>query len=192
MRHKFWFLLVLLLISLPLLCSAEDALPKNAKLEIRLEQTLGSDTSQIGQPFSATLSRAISGGEKTIVPKGAHIEGVVEDAAPTLNYSRPGSLGLSLKSVTASGKIIRLSTNTLYFQGKERQINPTTGRQDDRGARAEDAARAGIGVAGAGSTSTSHTIPGTALSVGAASPVTGMQVILPAKTKLTFSIVSAD
>jgi len=190
MPHK--ILLFLILFAPTRVCLAEDALPKNAKLEVRLEQTLGSDVSQIGQTFSARLNRAIASGGKTILPKGAHVEGVVEDASSTLNYARPGTLELSLKSVTASGKVLRISSNTLRFQGKERRIDPMTGKQDDRGARAEDAARAGVGVIGAGSTSTSHTIPGTDLSVGSANPVTGMQVILPAKTKLTFSIVSSD
>lgn len=170
----------------------EDALPKNAKLEVRLDQALGSDISQSGQVFSATLTRNFSSGGKTILPKGAHVEGIVEDASPTLNYARPGSLELALKSVTASGKVIRVSTNTVRMQGRERRIDPTTGRQDDRGARAEDAARAGIGVIGTGNTNTSHTIPGTDLSVGSANSTNGMQVLLPVKTKLTFSIVSSD
>jgi len=174
------------------LCFSEDALPKNAKVEIRLDQALGSDISQSGQTFAATLTRAISSGGKTILPKGAHVEGIVEDASSTLNYARPGSLELALKSVTASGKVIRISTNTVRLQGKERRIDPTTGRQEDRGARGEDAVRAGIGVIGAGNTSTSHTIPGTDLSVGSANSTTGMQVILPAKTKLAFSLVSTD
>jgi hypothetical protein len=167
-------------------------LSKNTKVEIRLDQALGSDISQSGQVFSATLNRAVSAGGKTILPKGTHVEGIIEDVSSTLNYARPGTLELALKSVTASGKVIRLSTNTLRFQGKERGIDPMTGKQDDRGARSEDAARAGIGVIGAGNTSTSHTIPGTDLSVGSANSANGMQVILPAKTKLTFSIVSAD
>jgi hypothetical protein len=189
MSKRRLFLALLLLVSLD--CLSSD-LHKNAKLEIRLDQTLGSDISQAGQTFTATLNRSVSVGERNVLQKGARIEGRVEDASSTLQYSRPGQLELVLTSVTSSGEIIRISTNTLRFQGKERRIDPSTGKQDDRGARAEDITRAGIGVVGAGNTNAGHTIPGTDISVAPSTPARGMQVILPIKTKLVFTVTSSN
>jgi len=183
------FLALLLLVSID--CLSTD-LHKNAKLEIRLDQTLGSDISQAGQTFTATLNRPVSIGEKNVLQKGARIEGLVQDASSTLQYSQPGQLELALTSVTSGGKIIRISTNTLRFLGKERQINPATGKQDDRGARVQDITRASVGVVGGGNTNAGHTIPGTEISVAPSTPATGMQVILPVKTKLVFTVTSSN
>jgi hypothetical protein len=183
-------LFLLLLITLPAL--AEDMLLKNTRLELRLDQSLGSDISQTGQSFSGTLSRAVPVGGKESIPKGSHLSGVVKTAESTENYYRPGLLELELTSLTANGKTYRISTNTLRFQGKERQMDPVTGKQDDRGARAEDVTRAGIGVIGGANTTTSHRIPGTDISAGPSTGATGMQIILPAKSKLVFSATSGD
>src|SRR5882724_1552577 len=62
------FLALLLLVSID--CLSTD-LHKDAKLEIRLDQTLGSDISQAGQTFTATLNRSVSIGEKNVLQKGA-------------------------------------------------------------------------------------------------------------------------
>jgi hypothetical protein len=183
-KYLFWSLLVLASAA----CFSSD-IPKNTWLEVRLDETLGSDISQIGQDFSATLTRSISLGKEGL-KKGDHVSGVVKYAESTLNYYRPGEIELELTSVMLNGKVCQIATNTLRFQGKERRADPSTGKQDDRGARGEDIARGAIGVAGAANTTTAQTIPGTGVAVGPSTPVTGMQVVLPAKSKLTFTISS--
>jgi hypothetical protein len=183
--------LLCLLLLMPALCYASDQLPKNSKLEVRLDENLGSDISQTGQKFSATLSRAVTVSGRELLPKGAEATGIVKYAASTLGYGKPGELELELTEVTAGEKKYRIVTGTLRFQGKERRIDPATGRQDDRGARAEDAARAGVGVIGT-KTNPGQTIPGTDITVAPSTAATGMQVLLPVKTKLVFNLASAD
>ena len=181
-----------LLLLIPVACFSSDVLPKNTRLEVRLDQTLGSDISQAGQDFTATLSRSVPLGGKEGLQKGALVSGTVKIAESTLNYARPGELGLELTSVTSNGKVYRVATNTLRYQGKERRMDPSTGKQDDRGARVEDATRAGVGVIGGANSTTTHTIPGNDISAGPSTPAAGMQVILPAKSKLIFAVTSAD
>jgi hypothetical protein len=183
-EHLFWPLVLLATSA----CFASD-IPKNTRLEVRLDETLGSDISQVGQNFSATLTRSIALGKEGL-KKGDHVSGVVKYAESTLNYYRPGEIELELTSVISNGKVCQIATNTLRFQGKERQADPATGKQDDRGARGEDIARGAIAVAGAPNTAPAQTIPGTGVAVGPSSPATGMQVVLPAKSKLTFTITS--
>jgi hypothetical protein len=183
-KHLLW-----LLVLLAAAASFASDVPKNTRLEIRLDETLGSDISQTGQNFSATLTRSISLGKEGL-KKGDHVSGVVKYAESTLDYYRPGEIELELTSVTSNGEVRQIATNTLRFQGKERQADPATGKQDDRGARGEDIARGAIGVAGAANTAPAQTIPGTGVSVGPSTPATGMQVVLPAKSKLTFTITS--
>jgi hypothetical protein len=183
-KRLFWWLVLLATAA----CFASD-LPKNARLEVRLDETLGSDISQSGQNFSATLTRSISLGKEGL-KKGDHVSGIVKYAESTLNYYRPGEIELELTAVTLNGEVRQIATNTLRFQGKERRADPATGKQDDRGARGEDVARGAIGVVGAANTAPAQTIPGTGVAVGPSSPATGMQVVLPAKSKLTFTITS--
>jgi hypothetical protein len=186
-------LVLTLLLLIPASGFADDALPKNTRLEVRLDQSLGSDISQPGENFTATLSRAVSLGGKDVLLKGARVSGVVKEAESTLNYSRAGELVLELTSVTSGGMEHRITTGLLRFQGRARPTDPTTGRQDDRGARVEDATRAAGGViGGANPGATTHTIPGTGISVGPSTPSTGMQVILPAKSKLIVTVSSVN
>jgi hypothetical protein len=183
-KHLFWSLVLLAAAA----CFASD-IPKNTRLEVRLDDALGSDISQTGQNFAGTLTRSISLGKESL-KKGDHVSGVVKYAESTLNYYRPGEIELELTSVTSNGKVCEIATNTLRFQGKERQADPATGKQDDRGARGEDIARSTIGVIGAANTTTAQTVPGTDVAVGPSTRVTGMQVVLPAKSKLTFTVTS--
>jgi hypothetical protein len=88
MPKKYLFLLLVLLASAA--CFASD-IPKNTKLEVRLDETLGSDISQSGQNFSATVSRSISLGKEGL-KKGDHVSGVVKYAESTMNYYQPGEI----------------------------------------------------------------------------------------------------
>src|SRR5882672_10835560 len=97
---------------------AASDLPKNIKLEVRMEETLTSDSSQTGQRFSATLNKAVSAGEKVVFEKGAMVEGVIKLAEPTFNYRQPGELDLELTSIHANGKLYVLRTNTIILEGK--------------------------------------------------------------------------
>jgi hypothetical protein len=191
LRLRLTVLPLSLLLLIPLAGYGSDRLPKNSRLEVRLDENLGSDISQTGQIFTATLNRAVTLSGKEVLPKGARITGKVAYAASTFGYGRPGELELELTELAANEKTYRIVTGTLRFQGKERRIDPTTGRQDDRGARGEDAARAGIGVIGA-NTMPGQSIPGTGINVAPSTPVTGMQVVLPAKTKLVFNLTPAE
>lgn len=167
-------------------------IPKNTKLEIKLEEMLSSDISQTGQRFQATLNKAVSISKVDLLGKGALVEGVVKYAEPTYNYRQPGELDLELVSVTSGGKKYLVQTNTIMLAGKPSAIDPRTGRPMDTGSRTGDVARATIGTVAGGYPGASTTIPGTDISVGTSSPRNGTQVILPAKSKLTFNVVTAS
>jgi hypothetical protein len=184
-------LLLLLASSLPVMASD---LPKNIKLEVRMEETITSDSAQTGQKFSATLSKAVSAGEKVVFEKGAMVEGVVRLAEPTFNYRQPGELDLELVSIHANGKLYVLTSNMLVLQGKATMMDPRTGRPMDPSSRKGDVARATIDtIPGMDRGGVNTTIPGTDVNVGSGSPASrSMQVIVPARSKLTFNVSSAS
>jgi hypothetical protein len=190
MAAKFPFALLFFFgVTLPV--TASD-LPKNLKLEIRMEETLTSDSAQTGQKFSATLSKAVSAGEKVVFEKGAMVEGVVKLAEPTYNYRQPGELDLELTSIHANGKLYLLKTNPIILEGKPTMTDPRTGRPTDPGSRKGDIARATIDtIPGMDRGGVSGTVPGTDINVGAGTQTShGMQVIVAARSKLTFNASS--
>ncbi len=174
----------LLTVALAGACFGSD-LPDKTRLEVRLSETLSSDTSHIGQSFTATLDRAVSIGGKVILPKGARVTGVVRYAESTRDYSRAGELDLEVTSVQAGGQTYDVVTNPVMMRGKEGRLNPNTGTPDPNGRRKQDATRAAIDAATGGARDT-HTIPGTSISVGPATST--MQVVLPVRSKLTFTV----
>lgn len=192
MSAKFlrWVFLVSLL-NLPALASD---LPKNIKLEIKMEETLTSDTAQTGQKFSATLNKAVSAGAKVVFEKGAVVEGVVSMVEPTYNYRQTGELDLELVSIRANGKLYALRTNPVILRGKPTVTDPRTGRPMDPSSRKGDVARATIGtLPGMDNGGVATTIPGTDIGVGSGSPGSNsMQVIVPVRSKLTFNVSSAS
>ncbi len=173
---------------------AAGDLPKNIKLEIRMEETLTSDSAQTGQRFSATLNKGVSAGEAVVFEKGAMVEGVVKLAEPTFNDRQPGELDLELLSIRSKGKLYLLTTNMIVLQGKVTATDPRTGRPVDTGSRKGDVARATMDtIPGMDRGGVATTIPGTDVSVGSGGPSSrGMLVIVPGRSELTFNGSSAS
>jgi hypothetical protein len=155
-----------------------SGLPKHVKLEVRLDQMLSSEISSSGDRFSATLDRDVTLGDKTMLKKGASVQGMVREAESTLNTSQPGELELVLRSVVSEGSNYEVTTNPLWISG-----DPSAGAPNAR----EAAEQGAIGVM---VPRQSQNIPGTNVAVGR--PGAGKQVILPAKSKLTFVLTDSS
>ena len=168
-------------------------IPKGTRITVRLDQMLSSDTVMIGQPFIAHLDHDLRfGTDRVMIHKGALVNGVVKYARSTMNYSQAGEIELQITSIASEGLTYGVLSDTFMREGRERPMNPTTGREDDSGARRADVTRAGIDVlTGGGGNAPGATIPGTSVSVGGANTQSGMQVILPTAMKITFTIVEA-
>jgi hypothetical protein len=132
------------------------------------------------------------GTDRVMIRKGALVNGIVKYARSTMNYSQAGEIELQITSIASEGVSYGILSDTFMRAGRERPVSPTTGREDDTGARRADIARAGVDVlTGGGGSSPAATIPGTSVSVGGANTQSGMQVILPTAMKITFTIVEA-
>jgi hypothetical protein len=154
-----------------------SGLPKHVKLEVRLDQTLSSETSRSGDRFSALLDRDVTLGDKTVLKKGASVQGVVREAESSWS-SQAGELELVLSSVVSEGKNYEVTSNPLWISG-----DPSAGAPNGR----EAAEQGAIGVM---VPRQSQNIPGTNVAVGR--PVAGKQVFLPAKSKLTFVLTDSS
>ena len=78
-------------------------LPERTAIRVTLDQALASDQSRPGDHFDATVSEPVIVDGKTVIPQGAHAEGLVVDARPSGRLMGRARLQLALQNVEVSG-----------------------------------------------------------------------------------------
>jgi len=100
-------------------------LPELTPIHVTLDQALASDQSRPGDHFDATISEPIVVADKTVVPKGAHVEGLVVNAQHSGRLMGRARLQLALQTVTLDGKSYEIHTASVHEVGgnhKKRNI----------------------------------------------------------------------
>lgn len=77
----------------------EYTIPAETRLAIRMETSLGSDTSRVGDAVEATLTSPITVDDVEIWPSGSVLKGLVTTAEPAGNVKGRASLGATFRSV---------------------------------------------------------------------------------------------
>jgi len=119
LRQNRYFAFFLVLLSLVGIVAVTAALtsrpspvtvPEQTAIAVTLDQGLASDQSRPGDHFEATVSAPVVIDEHTVIPQGAHVEGLVVDARPSGRLMGRARLQLSLDSVDVAGKSYQLQT----------------------------------------------------------------------------------
>jgi len=110
-------------------------IPSGTLLQLTLNSSVASDTSQVEDAVAAELTNAVMVGGRTALPSGALVAGVVRSVDSSGRVKGRARLALDFTSVTSGGR--RYAMSAEHFS---RQASATKG---------EDAAKIGIG-AGAG------------------------------------------
>ena len=84
--------------------------PEQTAIAVTLDQGLASDQNRPGDHFEATVSVPIIIDEHTVIPQGAHVEGLVVDSRPSGRLRGRARLQLSLESIDVAGKSYQLQT----------------------------------------------------------------------------------
>jgi hypothetical protein len=157
--------------------------PGETAIHVRLNHALTSDQNEPGDRFEATVSEPVVVENKTVIPQGAAVEGLVVDARHSGRLMGRARLRLALETVAIDGKTYEIHTNSTSRVGgnhKNRNIGFIAGGAGGGaliGAAADGGKGAWIGGpvgAGAGT---------------AAAFLTGKKDIrLPAETRLTFKL----
>ena len=113
----------------------EVTIPTGTLLQLTLNTSVASDTSQVEDAVAAELTNAVMVGGRTALPSGALVAGVVRSVDSSGRVKGRARLALDFTSVTSGGR--RYAMSAEHFS---RQASATKG---------EDAAKIGIG-AGAG------------------------------------------
>ena len=79
-------------------------LPERTVIHVTLDQALASNQSRPGDHFDATVSEPVVVDGKTIIPQGAHAEGLVVDARQSGRLMGRARLQLALQTVAVNGQ----------------------------------------------------------------------------------------
>lgn len=108
------------------------SIPVGQELDVRLRNSLSSETARVEQRFEATTVVDLLQDGRVLVPAGSVVEGVVADVDRAGRLDRDGSLTLTF--------------DRMRVRGVEHDINATATRVfESRGIR-DDAGKAGIGA----------------------------------------------
>jgi hypothetical protein len=101
-----------------LIAPATIVLPAGTPLTIRLNEALGSSSSQPDQAFSASLDRNITANGKTVIPAGALVNGQVVAARPAGALAGEANLQLQITSLS-------LDDHQIQFKSAIHSFGPT-------------------------------------------------------------------
>ena len=161
----------------------EVTVPEGTRLTVRLNETLSSGESRLGQTFTGSLVNPVTVDGKTLAPAGSPVSGRVVHVDDADKVKGRGELGIQLTSVTIDGDSYSIDTQQLYFESE--------------GTKKEDAAVIG-GAAGVGALVGALTGGKKGAAIGAAAgggagtgyvlATSGKEVVLPAETQMAFHL----
>ena len=158
-------------------------IPSGTTVSVRLVDSVGSDTSQQGQTFHATLNSPLSVQGEVAIPAGYDVEGHVVDVENGGKFTGKAQLTLQLDRVIVNGKRYDIQTDTYHRETKSR----TTNSAEKVGAGSVLGAIIG-GLAGGGKGAAIGAGAGAGVGGGAQAASKAPQVRLPSETVLTFTM----
>src|SRR5260370_13902096 len=93
--------------------------PELTPIHVTLDQAITSNQSRPGDHFDATISEPVVVDGKTVIPQGAHAEGIVVDAKPSGRLMGRARLQLALQSVDVSGQPYDVRTTSSARIGRD-------------------------------------------------------------------------
>jgi hypothetical protein len=98
--------------------------PGDTSIHVTLNQAVSSDLSRPGDHFTATISQPIILDDRTVIPEGAEVEGIVVDARRSGRLKGRAHLNLALESVNVNGVDYAIrTTSTVRVGGKHKKRN---------------------------------------------------------------------
>ncbi len=84
--------------------SVPVTIPEETAIHVTLDQGISSNQNRPGDHFEATISEPVVLNDKTIIPQGTPVEGLVVDARPSGHLMGRARLQLALESMQLNGK----------------------------------------------------------------------------------------
>ena len=160
---------------------ATRTLSAGARFDVAANDTISSRTAKPGEAFSAHVIEDVKNAAgQVVIPAGAVMNGKITEVKPAPNPRTPGTLTLSVTSVTVGGKTypIEASVDSLETIHKGRGV--TTGDAAKVGAGAAAGAILGRVIGGNSKGTVIGGIVGAAAGAGVASTTKDSDIVLPA------------
>jgi hypothetical protein len=84
--------------------------PEHTAIHVTLDQALASDQNRPGDHFDATVSEPVVVDGRTVIPTGAHADGMVVEARPSGRLMGRARLQLALQTVAVGGQNYEVRT----------------------------------------------------------------------------------
>lgn len=94
-------------------------MPEHTVIHVTLDQAVSSNRNKPGDHFSATVSQPVVVDGTTVIPKGAHVRGLVVDARHSGRLKGRARLQLALQSVNVDGQSYRIHTVSDRLVGRD-------------------------------------------------------------------------
>jgi hypothetical protein len=161
-------------------------LPQGTNFVIRMIDAVDSERDRVGQSFRASIDSPVMVNGEEIIPRGADVTVKLVDAKQSGKLAGRTELALSLQSVSVSGRMVDINTQTVTEQSSSR----TARTAKVAGGTAALGAIIG-GIAGGGKGAAIGAGAGAATGAGVELATKGQRVRVPSETRLTFALESA-
>jgi len=153
-------------------------------LPVRLAETLSTENVKQGDPFTATLDKALVVDGLVVAERGARLEGRVAEAVEAGRVRGVALLSIRLvRMLTSDGQRVEIQTDAFRKEGE------TTRREDAIKVGGGAGIGAAIGaIAGGGKGAAIGAAIGGAAGAGTAAATRGKPAILPVETRIDFRI----
>jgi hypothetical protein len=170
-------------VSAPLPPPPPTVIPVGTRITVRLDTTLGSRSSNVGEQFSATLASAVRVKGMEVIVIQAPVVGKVVEAKAAGKFAGASSLGLRLESI--ADHHVSTTLYTQQIQGKGKRSAAVIGGTAIAGALLGGLAGHGRGALIGGA------VGGGVGTLGAAETGNNRDIVVPAGTVLTFKLTKA-
>ncbi len=128
---------------------APIVLPAGTTLTVHVSEAINTKTAKEGDVFTGTTASPISVHGKVVVPRGAHVEGVVVQSKSPGKFKGEGTLSVKLTTLTTKGASHQIDTapQTLTLKGKGKRTAVVAGGGTAGGALIGGLAGGGKGAA---------------------------------------------
>jgi hypothetical protein len=158
-------------------------MPAGTELTIRMIDSVDSEKNKVGDRFRATIEMPVVIEGKTVVPKGAEVEGVVAQSASAGHFQGRSELALALSILTYAGKSYDIKT--------EQAVREASSRGKKTAAMVGGGGALGAvigGIAGGGKGAAIGAASGAGAGAGVQAVTKGQQVRIPSETVLEFKL----
>jgi len=158
-------------------------MPAGTELTIRMIDGIDSEKNKVGDRFRATIEMPVVIEGRTVVPKGAEVEGVVAQQASAGHFQGRSALALALSKLAYAGKSYDIKTEQAVREGSSR------GKKTAAMVGGGGALGAVIGgIAGGGKGAAIGAASGAGAGTGVQAVTKGQQVRIPSETVLEFKL----